>query len=371
MSIHESNSVFANFAEAAALHALEQYKVRLDDDSIPAIDLILKSESKTCDKDARSSLVLCYGAWLGQWLVRNLGGSWVGLHEPVPERLLCNHTTPSLESLISDLLKQHQDRTTDGKIAREKNRIAWDAMNADERFVRTDDFPTDRQQAIESLDPWLRTEFDFAQSLEPKHVLCLAAGGGTHGPLLAMAGAMVTVVDLSAKQLQIDQAVANQLGVSLKTIQASIDNLSLLATKSFDIVIQPVSMCYISDITRVYQEVARVLRAQGLYIAQHKQTAAMQADIHWREGFGYVIAKPIEDGQIAPEVSDRSAFREQGTTEYIHSMGTLLGGLCQSGFVIEDFSEPLRGDAWAPINTIGHRSRFLPPYIKVKARRRS
>jgi hypothetical protein len=187
LSIHESNSVFANFAEAAALHALEQYKVRLDDDSIPAIDLILKSESKTCDKDARSSLVLCYGAWLGQWLVRNLGGSWVGLHEPVPprvlisgvmhspmdavERLLCKHTTPSLESLISDLLKQHQDRTTDVKIAREKNRIAWDAMNADERFVRTDDFPTDRQQAIESLDPWLRTEFDFAQSLEPKHVL--------------------------------------------------------------------------------------------------------------------------------------------------------------------------------------------------------
>ncbi len=287
------------------------------------------------------------------------------------ERLLCNHTALSLESLILDLVKQHQVRTTDGTIALEKNRIAWDAMNADERFVRTDDFPTDQQQAIESLDPWLRPEFAFAQRSEPKHVLCLAAGGGTHGPLLAIAGAIVTVVDISAKQLEIDRAIASQFGLSLKTIQSSIDNLSRLTTQSFDIVVQPVSMCYISDITRVYKEVARVLRPQGLYIAQHKQTAAMQADIHWREGFGYVIAMPAEDGQIALEVSDRSAFREQGTTEYIHSMGTLLGGLCQSGFLIEDFSEPLRGDAWAPINTIGHRSRFLPPYIKVKARRRS
>jgi SAM-dependent methyltransferase len=287
------------------------------------------------------------------------------------ERILSSYSASSVESLIYDLIKQRHDRSSDFGVTLEKNRVAWDAMTADKRFVRTDDFPTDRQHAIDSLDPWLREEFETAKRSEPKQVLCLAAGGGTHGPLLAMAGATVTVVDFSAKQLEIDQAIANRLALPLRTIQSSIEDLSLLATHSFDIVVQPVSMCYVKDVTCVYRQVARVTRPDGLYISQHKQTAAMQAGIRWTEGYGYVIATPAEDGQIAPEVPDCSPFREQGTIEYIHSFGTLLGGLCQNGFVIEDFSEPPRGDAWAPENTIGHRSRFLPPYIKIKARRRA
>jgi len=287
------------------------------------------------------------------------------------ERLLTSPSAPTIDSLIADLVIQNREATTDCDINAEKNRIAWNAMIDDERFVRTDHFPANQQQAIEALDPWLRAELECADKSEPKSVLCLAAGGGSHGPLLAMAGALVTVIDFSSEQLAIDQAIANQLGLSLKTIEASIEDLSSLDTQSFDIVIQPVSTCYIRNVTRVYQEVARITRPQGLYVAQHKQAAALQASLDWTDGHGYVIATPAEDGRKAPEVSGRSVFREQGTTEYIHSLGTLLGGLCQHGFLIEDLSEPLRGDAWAPTNTFGHRSRFLPPYIKVKARRRS
>jgi len=53
----------------------------------------------------------------------------------------------------------------------------------------------------------------------------------------------------------------------------------------------------------------------------------------------------------------------------VHGLDALIGGLCRAGFVIEAFSEPPRADASAPAGSPGHRAWFLPPYLKIKARR--
>src|SRR3954451_19156123 len=73
-----------------------------------------------------------------------------------------------------------------------------------------------------------------------KRVLCLAAGGGKHGPLYAAAGGIVTVVDISAAQLELDRKVAAERRLELKTIEASMDDLSMFSPGEFEIVIQPV-----------------------------------------------------------------------------------------------------------------------------------
>src|SRR5689334_21169880 len=52
----------------------------------------------------------------------------------------------------------------------------------------------------------------FPKSLTGLRVLCLAAGGGRHGPLFASLGVDVTVVDLSPEMLAIDQEVALKYG---------------------------------------------------------------------------------------------------------------------------------------------------------------
>ncbi|MCY8527410.1 SAM-dependent methyltransferase, partial [Bacillus atrophaeus] len=52
-------------------------------------------------------------------------------------------------------------------------------------------------------------------------VLCLAAGGGQQGPILAAAGADVTILDNSEKQLQQDQYVAERDGLTLHTVKGS------------------------------------------------------------------------------------------------------------------------------------------------------
>src|SRR3954453_7333956 len=48
-------------------------------------------------------------------------------------------------------------------------------------------------------------------------VLCLASGGGQQGPILAAAGANVTVLDNSPRQLAQDRLVAEREGLVIET----------------------------------------------------------------------------------------------------------------------------------------------------------
>src|SRR5436305_716109 len=124
------------------------------------------------------------------------------------------------------------------------NRRAWDAMASKrQRFARPapdDDFGN----PLKTVDQpgWLGGD------IRGKRLLCLAAGGGKHGPLYAAAGAIVTIVDLSPAQLQLDREVAAERRLELKTVEASMDDLSMFAAGEFDIIIQPVSTCYVPEV---------------------------------------------------------------------------------------------------------------------------
>jgi SAM-dependent methyltransferase len=245
----------------------------------------------------------------------------------------------------------------------EHNRRAWDTLARNgRRFTRPapDEY---FQQPLAQLDSrgWL------GGSVAGKRVLCLASGGGRQSVLFAAAGAIVTVVDISAEQLALDRQVAAERGLDLRAVQASMDDLSMLLEAGFDIVSQPVSTCYVPDITAVYRQVARVTAPGGLYISQHKQPSSLQADVR-PTAQGYELTEPYyRSGPLPPVVG--SPHREAGTLEFLHRWEELIGGLCQAGFVIEDLSEPLHADLQAEPGTFAHRSRYAAPYVRIKARR--
>ena len=143
----------------------------------------------------------------------------------------------------------------------------------------------------------------------------------------------------------------------------------MLADGEFDIVIHPVSTCYVADVGPVFREVARVTRAGGLYISQHKSPTSLQADIRPESG-SYRLREPYYREGPLPAV-EPCRIREPGTLEFLHRWETLLGGLCRAGFVIEDLVEPMHADGEAELGTFGHRSRFVAPYVRLKARRTS
>jgi SAM-dependent methyltransferase len=245
----------------------------------------------------------------------------------------------------------------------EHNRRAWDAMVARrQRFTRPardEDFA----DPLRKVDPigWLGT------SIRGRKLLCLAAGGGKHGPLYAAAGANVTVVDLSPAMLELDRQVAVERRLDLRTVEASMDDLGMLASGEFDLVIHPVSTCYLPEVAPVYREIARVTRAGGLYISQHKSPTSLQADIT-PAARGYELTEPYyRSGPLPPVLG--SPHREEGTLEYLHRWEELLGLLCRAGFVIEDLVEPLHARLDALPGSFEHRSQFVAPYVRIKARR--
>jgi SAM-dependent methyltransferase len=248
----------------------------------------------------------------------------------------------------------------------QQNRAAWNDR------ARRELTHTEMAGDAQFSDPWKYIDDCgwLGRDVKGKRVLCLAAGGGWHGPLFASAGASVTVVDISPEMLARDRAAAAARGLAMRLLEASIDDLAVLGEGEFDLVIQPVSTCYLADINRVYREVARVTAAGGIYISQHKQPANLQAEtVSTREG--YAITEAYYRSGALPAASDGAVHRESGTLEYLHRWDDLLGGLCRSGFVIEDVAEPRHGDGGAQPGTFRHRSWYIPPYITFKARRTS
>ena len=244
-----------------------------------------------------------------------------------------------------------------------QNAAAWNRMaDGGSQFARV---ATDEEcrEPLKTLDTrgWLPGD------VRGLNVLCLAAGGGWQSILYASAGANVTVVDLSSSMLVRDEREAARRGLSVQLICGSMDDLSMLHAESFDIVHQPVSTCYVSDLAKVYAEVARVLRDGGLYISQHKQPTSLQVTQR-DHADRYVIGVQYYHEGALPK-SDDVAYREQGTAEFLHRWDQLVGVLCRSGFVIEDLREPYRGDPTAKPGDYRHRGRFIPPYVRLKARR--
>ena len=61
--------------------------------------------------------------------------------------------------------------------------------------------------------------------------------------------------------------------------------------------------------------------------------------------------------------------REHGTVEFLHSLSDILGGICRAGFVVEDVFEPEHARPGAEPGSFADRAAFLPPYLRVLARR--
>jgi SAM-dependent methyltransferase len=245
------------------------------------------------------------------------------------------------------------------------NARAWDALARERVALATPARDEELRDPLATVDPagWLGGD------IRGWKVLCLAAGGGRHSALYAAAAAVVTVVDLSGEMLALDRAVASERGFDVRLVQTSMDELSMFAAGEFDLVIHPVSTCYVPDVQPVFRAVARVVRPGGLYISQHKSPVSLQASLR-PEGAGgqYALDQPYyREGPLPSAKPGR--LRERGTLEFLHRWEQLVGGMCRAGFVIEDLLEPLHADQEAEHGGFAHRAQFVAPYLRIKARR--
>lgn len=244
------------------------------------------------------------------------------------------------------------------------NARAWDRLARQQVPLAQPATAEELANPLATVDPlgWLGGD------IQGRQLLCLAAGGGRHSALYAAAGACVTVVDTSREMLALDTAVAAERKFAIRTVQTSMDDLGMFAEGCFDIVIHPVSTCYLADLSRLFAEIARVIASGGLYISQHKSPVSLQAEVRSTQE-GYRIVEPYyRTGPLPP--AEPCRLREPGTQEFLHRWEELLGGICRAGFMIEDLVEPRHADLEAEVGSFGHRGQFIAPYVRIKSRRR-
>src|SRR5215211_582372 len=106
--------------------------------------------------------------------------------------------------------------------SQEQNREAWNER------ARRGLAHTEVAGQAQFSDPWKYIDDCgwLGRDVRGKRVLCLAAGGGWHGPLFASVGATVTVVDISPEMLARDKAVGGEHRLPMRLLEASMDNLA-------------------------------------------------------------------------------------------------------------------------------------------------
>lgn len=199
--------------------------------------------------------------------------------------------------------------------------------------------------------------------LQHLKVLGLASGGGQQGPILAAAGADVTILDNSPKQLERDQMVAAREGLVIKTELGNMEDLSRFPNQSFDLVFNPCSICFVADPQTVWQEVARVLKPEGCLLSGFTQPAIYMFDERASEE-GRLVVRHKHPYSDLTRLNEEELARLKAEHEPIlfgHSLTSLIGGQARAGLALVDLYE----DAWH-----GRAfDAFTPAFIATKSKK--
>ena len=210
-----------------------------------------------------------------------------------------------------------------------------------------------------------------------KRLLCLAAGGGQQSAAFSVLGAAVTVLDLSAVQLERDRVAARHYGYNLQCELGDMRDLSRFSAAYFDVVWQAHSLNFVPDADRVFAEVARVLRNGGFY-----RLECTNPFIHgsWESswtGHGYLLASPYADSEVSAcgpwqFVNDEGTdCQVVGPREFRHTFGTLINGLLAVNLNVKGLWEDTRGDPLAPPGSWKHFKTVGAPWITIVAQKTS
>ncbi len=200
----------------------------------------------------------------------------------------------------------------------------------------------------------------FPADLAGAEVLCLASGGGQQGPVLAAAGAEVTVFDNSPRQLARDEEVAARDGLALRTVLGDMRDLSAFPDAGFDLVLNPVSNVFCPELAPVWRETFRVLRPGGPLLAGFMNPDLFIFDVTALDDRGELVVRhPLPFSTLDLTSAERQQGYRDGPIEYSHSLTEQIGGQLAAGFRLTHLVEaPHHGDATA---------RFMPGYIATRA----
>ncbi len=249
------------------------------------------------------------------------------------------------------------------------NQLAWDKqVDEGNRWTDAVDAETIAKARLGEfaivLTPTKSVPATWFPSLQGTSTLCLASGGGQQAPLLAAAGACVTVFDNSPRQLEQDRFVADRDGLDLKTVLGDMADLSIFADASFDFIFHPCSNTFVPDVLPVWRECHRVLRPGGVLMVGFTNPMRFIFDDERKENGNLEVryTLPYSDLDHLDEPHIQAAVDAKQPLEFGHPLEDQIGGQIDAGFLISGFYE----DHFAPGDG-DPLSKFLNTFIATRA----
>ncbi len=195
-------------------------------------------------------------------------------------------------------------------------------------------------------------------------VLCLAGSGGQQAPILAAAGANVTVLDNAPAQLAQDRLVAAREGLEIRTVQGDMACLEAFDDQTFDLVVHPCSNAFVPNILPVWKEAYRVMKPGADLLSGFIQPVLFLFDDDRMNRGEFKVSHRIPYSDLTSiSAEQRQQYIEQGEPLcFGHSLTDQLGGQIDAGFHITGFYE----DKWSewPL------SKFIATFVATKAKKR-
>jgi ubiquinone/menaquinone biosynthesis C-methylase UbiE len=205
---------------------------------------------------------------------------------------------------------------------------------------------------------------EWLGDVRDKYILCLASGGGQQAPILAAAGANVTLLDNSAKQLEQDRQVAERDGLKFHIEKGDAADLSRFGDESFDIIVNPCSNCFMPDLRPVWAECFRVLKPGGSLLVGFCKPEVFIFDRSLEERNGILAVRhslPYSDQESLTEEELRQMLHKKEPLEFSHTLEMQIGGQIAAGFCITGLYE----DYWGEPTSLFDQ--YLPAFIATRA----
>ena len=197
--------------------------------------------------------------------------------------------------------------------------------------------------------------------LAGEQVLGLASAGGQQAPILAAAGARVTVLDNSPRQLEQDQVVARREGLTITSVLGDMRDLSAFPDRSFALVFHPCSNSFVPDVRPVWREAFRVLKPGGVLLAGFTNPVEYLFDSVAYERGELVVAHKLPYSDLA-DASPEERARIEAAGEPLsfgHTLEDQIGGQLDAGFVLTAMFE----DHWEE-SALG---RYMATFMATRA----
>ena len=189
------------------------------------------------------------------------------------------------------------------------------------------------------LTPTRAVPKEWYPELKGCKVLGLASGGGQQMPILTAAGAECTVLDYSEKQLESEKMVAEREGYTIELVRADMTRPLPFEDETFDMILHPVSNCYVEEVLPIWRECYRILKKGGRLLAGLDN------------GFNFLFNEDDEKEIIHtlpynplknPELYEESIKNNWGI-QFSHTLDEQIRGQIQAGFTLRDLYEDTDG----------------------------